>query len=76
MPKIDNRDFVVCYMNSDTIDELAKAMNITRQSAVSKIYGLKKAGVNLPKKFKKNGLSKLDIAQLNSLILKHQKDQK
>lgn len=71
--QIDNRDFVVTYMRADSREDLCKAMNLTAQQVQSKINYLKKKGVNLPK-LQTRSFSTLEVAQLNSLIKKMQRE--
>ena len=74
MTKVDYRDFVVDWAQSSTLDDV---MSITKLSRAQVRYHekvLRKAGVNLPTlKLATGGLDMLEVAQLNSLILKHTK---
>lgn len=75
-PRINNREFVVTYMNSNSIAEIAKNMNISESSVSVKAYYLRKLGVKLPKMRRSANDKQLEIAQLNSLIKKHTQDNK
>lgn len=73
MPKrIDNREFVVAWLNSKSLEEVAKNCGMaSAASAQAKAHGLRKLGVKLPK-FSQTRIDRdLEIAQLNSLIKKH-----
>lgn len=73
MRRIDNREFVVTYMNSESLDEVAKNMGITKRAVTSKAVYLRKLGVKLPRMKKTVKDSALEVAALNSLIKKHTK---
>lgn len=68
MPKrIDNREFVVAWLNSKSLEEVARNCGMASgNSAQAKAHGLRKMGVNQTKSDRD-----LEIAQLNSLINKH-----
>lgn len=68
MKRIDNREFVVTYMNSDTRSEVAKALGMSEQSVTTKAGALRKLGVKLPKFSKGATDRQLEVAQLNSII--------
>jgi ribosomal protein L20 len=71
---VDYRDTLVTYLKSETLDAAAKNLNISKATLISRIHVLRKAGVNIPKKTKKQ-LSALDVAQLNSIVKKHLKEE-
>lgn len=71
--RIDNREFVVTYMNSNNRDEVAKAMGISPQSVTVKAVALRKMGVKLPKFRRSQTDRQLEVAQLNSIITKELK---
>lgn len=71
MKRIDNREFVVTYMNSTSNDEVATHMNMTRGGVTSKANYLRKLGVRLPKMDRRLKDNALEVAALNSLIKKH-----
>lgn len=74
--RIDNREFVVTWMNCESAEEVAKAIGSTKASVQSRASQLRKLGVKLPKFSQKKSetAKKLEVAQLNSLISRHQKD--
>jgi hypothetical protein len=74
--RINNREFVITFINSESAEDVAKAMNLTKQQVSMKAVYLRKLGVRLPK-FTYQGIDRrLEIAQLNSLIEKHKKANK
>lgn len=75
MKRVDNRDFVVAYMNSKSLDEVAKVTGMKDGRSVSaKATYLRKMGVKLPKLYRSKKITdELEIAQLNSLIKKYSK---
>lgn len=72
MRKIDNREFVITWTRSESLEDVMQTMSLTRQQIQSKASYLRKFGVKL-KKFDRGGLTKLQVAQLNSLIEKTEK---
>ncbi|EON33783.1 hypothetical protein GTC6_05432 [Gordonia terrae C-6] len=74
--RIDNREFVVTWLNSESIEEVAKALGRSKGAVAAKATELRKRGVQVPKFTKKlsETAQKLEVAQLNSLINKHQKE--
>lgn len=74
--RIDNREFVITWLNSESLDEVVKATGIPKASAQSRASQLRKRGVKLPKYTgrKSETALKVEVAQLNSIINKHQKE--
>ena len=74
--RIDNREFVVTWLNSESAEEVANAIGSTRASVQSRASQLRRLGVKLPKYSSKRSetAKKLEVAQLNSLINKHQRE--
>lgn len=70
MKAIDNREFVVTYVTSDSGADVAKAFGITLQQVTYKANYLRKKGVQLPKLKRSVEGGGLEVAQLNSLIRK------
>ena len=72
MKKIDYRDFVVDWCTSATLDDLMNTTKLAKSTIKYREKVLRKAGVNLPRlRASTNGLDRLEVAQLNSLINKH-----
>ncbi|KAB2587262.1 hypothetical protein BS297_00860 [Rhodococcus erythropolis] len=74
--RINNREFVITFINSESAEDVAKAMNLTKQQVSMKAVYLRKLGVRLPKFMYRGKDRRLEIAQLNSLIEKHKKANK
>lgn len=75
--RIDNREFVVTWLNSESAEEVANAIGSTRASVQSRASQLRKLGVKVPSfrgRKKSETAVKLEVAQLNSLINKHQRE--
>ena len=74
--RIDNRDFVVTWLNSESIEDVAKAYARSKPAVAAKATELRKRGVKLPKFTSKlsETASKIEVAQLNSIINKHQRE--
>lgn len=68
---VETRDFVVAWATAWTMDDVVKATNMNKSAIQQRAYYLRKRGVNLPKLNLKKPLDNLEIAQLNSLIKKH-----
>lgn len=71
--QIDNREFVVTYMNSESLHEVAKALGMTPKAVTMKGTYLRKLGVKLPKFSRGATDRQLEVAQLNSIIHKELK---
>lgn len=76
MGKIDNRDFVVAWATSYNKDDLVKATGMSKAAISARAGWLRKKGVNLPKLSLSSRMGELEIAQLNSLIKKHNIDRR
>ena len=74
--RIDNREFVVTWLNSESLEDVAKAIGSTKASVQSRASQLRKCGVKLPKFTGRMSetAKQLEVAQLNSIISKHQKE--
>lgn len=70
---VNNREFVVTFMNSESVHDVAKAMGMTSQAASMKATYLRKLGVKLPKFRRTQKDYQLEVAQLNSIIEKEKK---
>lgn len=64
------RDFIVVWLRTETNEETATELRWTVPKVTSYAVNLRKRGVNLPLHKNGGGLTRLDIAQLNSLINK------
>lgn len=73
--RIDNREFVVTWMNCETVDDVARNLGMSKPAVKQRSAYLRKLGVNLPKKNARKSVTEkqLEIAQLNSLIKRHSK---
>lgn len=69
--KVDNRDFVVAYATAWTTDDVVKATGMSKAAISQRANYLRKKGVKLPKLSMRRPVDNLEIAQLNSLIKKH-----
>lgn len=74
--KIDYRETLVTYLNSTDIDEAAKNLKITKVALLGRIRLMRKVGVKVPLARRGTGLDSLMIAQLNSIIIKHNAEMK
>lgn len=70
-PKVDNRDFVVSYSAAWTVDDVVKATGMSKANIYARANYLRKKGVKLPKLSLTRPVDNLEIAQLNSLVKKH-----
>lgn len=74
---VDYRETLVAYLNSETPDQAAKTLNINMGALHSRLYTMKKNGVKIPPHpGARKVFDSLYIAQLNSIIKKHEKDNK
>lgn len=76
MTLISNHEFVVAWMNSSNLEEVARATGLSWSYASTKATLLRKKGVRLPRLYQgRPGRTpkdwQLEVAQLNSLIKKH-----
>lgn len=69
---VDYRDVLVAYLNSETVQDAAKNLNISVPVLKSRIAVLRKHGVTVPAKVP-NQWSDYNVAQLNALVKKHTK---
>ena len=69
--KVTNDDFVVAYATSETLEEVAKTTGMNKAAVQARKKFLEKKGVNFPKLSNGNVVTQLQVAQLNSLIIKH-----
>lgn len=71
--RIDNREFVVTYMNSSSRNEVANALGMSSEAVTVKAVALRKIGVKLPKFARSQTDRQIEVAQLNSIINKEMK---
>lgn len=72
---VDYRETLVTYLNSASPQDAAKTLGISYQTLHARIGYLRKAGVKVPKLKTTGGkMGALEIAQLNSIINKHMKE--
>lgn len=69
--KVDNEDFVVAYATSETLDQAAETLGMKKAAVQARRKFLENKGVNFPKLSNGNVITQLDVARLNSLIIKH-----
>lgn len=69
--KVTHRDFVVAYASSQTLEQVMSATDMTKAAIWGRVQYLRKKGVKFPKLNQQPLLGDLEIAQLNSLIKKH-----
>jgi biotin operon repressor len=75
MKAVDYRETLVTYLRSETTADAAKTLGISGQTLAARIKQMRKAGVKVPRKRTKgHSLSLVEVAQLNSLIIKHEKE--
>jgi transposase len=67
---VDYRDTLVTYLNSETVQEAAKNLNVSVATLKSRLATLRSHGVKIPAKTP-NPWSDLNIAQYNALVKKH-----
>lgn len=68
------RDFVAAWTHSQSVKEVATAINRSTATVSAYAKKLRKLGVNLPNHSRRYGLSSLEVAQLNSFIKKARKE--
>ena len=73
---IDYRETLITYLRSDDIRSAAAALDIPPSALSQRLTKLRKAGVKVPKARREGGFSQLEVAQLNRLINKHNKEMK
>jgi predicted ArsR family transcriptional regulator len=71
---VDYRETLVTYLRSESVEQAATNLNISKATLKSRLATLKKAGVKVPKIQRKNGLGALEVARLNSIVNKYLKD--
>lgn len=70
-PKVENRDFVVAYATAWTVEDVVKATGMNKPAIYARAKFLRDKGVKLPKLQLKPPVDNLEVAQLNSLVKKH-----
>lgn len=70
------RETLVTYLRSETVDEAAKELGISVATLRGRLWHMKKAGVNIPRKGHDDLRSQLFVAQLNSLVSQYNKSGK
>lgn len=71
MSRVDNREFVVTYVRSESVIQVAETLGMSKPAVYQRAKNLRQAGVKLPKLTRTQTSKELEIAQLNSLIKKH-----
>ena len=72
--KVSHRDFVVAWATAYNKDDVMRATGMTKAAVSGRALMLRGKGVKLPMLSNKQRLDTLEIAQLNSLIKKHNVD--
>lgn len=72
--KTTNEDFVVAWAKAVTLEDVVRATDMKKAAVQQRAKFLRDKGVKLPKLEGKRGLDSYDIARLNSLIKKHNRD--
>lgn len=70
--KVDYRETLVTYLRSETIEDAATQLHVSKTVLASRLAIMRAAGVKVPKKVRR-ALDSLEVAQLNSLIKQHSK---
>ena len=70
-PKISHEDFVVAYANARTLDDVVAATGMNKPAVQGRASMLRKRGVKLPRLSLPTQLDEFRVAQLNSLVKKH-----
>ena len=71
---VDYRDTLVTYLHCETVESAAKNLKISATTLHGRLRVLRKAGVKVPTKGRKKGLGNIEIAQLNSIVNKYNKE--
>jgi biotin operon repressor len=69
--KATHEDFVIAWATSKTLDEVCNTTDMTKAAVQGRAQMLRKKGVKLPKLQGPTVLTEFRVAQLNSLINKH-----
>lgn len=72
---VDYRETLVTYLRSNSGQEAAATLGVSYPTLASRLKAMKKAGVEIPRLSRKTGgLGAFEVAQLNSLVKKYQKE--
>lgn len=71
---VDYRETLVTYLHSESLDDAAKTLGITRTALVARMKTIRKAGVPVPRKTARRGISRLEASQLTSIVKKWEKE--
>ena len=74
MANVNYRDTLVTYLRAETLKDAAKTLGVSAATLSGRIKQMRRAGVNVPRKARNQGITKLEVAQLNSIIKKHIKE--
>lgn len=69
--KVTSGDFVVAYVTSRTLDDVAESTGLSKSAVMNRARYLKKIGVKLPKLEDQRGKTCLDVIELNNLVKKY-----
>lgn len=71
----DYRETLVTYLRSESLDDAARNLGVSKPTLNARLGNMRKAGINIPKLSRPEGLSSsLYIAQLNALVNKYNKE--
>lgn len=71
--KVSHEDFVVAWMTSATVEDVIKDTGMNKAAVYQRAKLLRDKGVQLKKLNRPGRLDPLQIAQLNSLVRKYEK---
>lgn len=69
--KVDYRETLVTYLHCKNVEETAETLKISKAALMCRLTTMRKAGVKVPPATRRHFLDNLGVAQLNSLINKH-----
>lgn len=69
--KVTHEDFVVAYATAHTLEDVIKTTGMNKAAIWGRVKALREKGVNFPKLNQQSVIDELRVAQLNSLIKKH-----
>jgi len=73
--RVTNEDFVVAYVTSESTQQVAEALGVSKSAVGYRAKRLRKNGVNLPKfqDLRGRAAPDIDVLGLNELVKKHLK---
>lgn len=71
---VDYRETLITFLRSDSLEQAAKELQITKAALTYRLQRLKKAGVRVPRKSNQRlAFDALEVAQFNALVKKYSK---